>query len=67
MAGLQVLVDDLAFQRGHRLERDRAAVVHCGLGCLICRGPQGHRAVLAVTGCVNDDALADLMPRKAMR
>ena len=56
VTALQVLVDDLALERAHRLERDRPPVVDRGLGGLVGGGPQRDGAALAVAGGVDHDA-----------
>ena len=58
VARLEVLVDDFALERAHRLERDGPAVVDGGLGRLVGGGPQRHSSSLAVAGGVDDDPLA---------
>ena len=58
VASLQMLVDDLALERSHRLEPHRPAVVDGGLGGLVGRGAQRDRSALAVAGGVNHHSLA---------
>src|SRR5436305_104216 len=68
VAALQMLVDDLALERRHRLQRDRTAVVDGGLGSLVGSGPERDRAAFAVAGRVDHDALTDrrAAPRDAL-
>ena len=59
VAALEVLVHDLALERGHRLEGHRPVVVDGGLGGLVGGGAQRDGAALAIAGGVDHDALAD--------
>ena len=53
MAILEVLMDHLALERAHRLERNRAPSADGRLGSLICGGSQRRGAPVAVAGSVD--------------
>ena len=58
VAVLEVLVDDLALGRAHRVQRDRAAGAHGVGGGLVGLALQRLLAALAVAGGVDDHAHA---------
>src|SRR5579871_3591906 len=58
VARLEVLVDHLALQRAHRLERHRPSVVYRRLGRLVGRSSQRRGASLPIAAGVDDQSLA---------
>jgi len=55
-----MLVDDLALERAHRFQRNRAPIVNRGRGSLICRGSERDSPALAVAGGIYLNPLASL-------